>query len=255
MDARAHGLTLNPSVAARDPGFVAGVRRAADEVVPSKIGEAHGRAAAGEIGRRGDEETPRALELSGDETRIRKVADSERKVGPFGDQILVAIGHHQIDLEQRMPGEERREQRHDAPDAIFGRQGDAQHAGEAVGAARRALRLVDREQGVARPGKQRLAGVGGGDLPGGSDQKLDAQSALERRDSARHGGLGEAEFARGLGEASALHRPHEQGELLQPIIHTGNCIYHMVPAQYPSLGASLSSRPSNLPTQSGRRGE
>ena len=45
-DAGAQRLTLDPSVAARDPGLVAGVDRTADEVVPGKIGEAHGRAAA-----------------------------------------------------------------------------------------------------------------------------------------------------------------------------------------------------------------
>ena len=182
--------------------------------MPGKVGEAHGRAAAGEIGRRGDEQTPCALELPRDEARIRKVADSERKVGPFGDQILVTIRHHEIDLEQRMLVEERRKQRNDAPDAIFGRQGDAQQSGETIGAARRALGVVDREQGVARASEQRLARVGGGDLPGGADEKLDPQPALERRDGARHRRLGQPEFASGLGEASALDRAHEQGELL-----------------------------------------
>src|SRR4029077_4241987 len=98
-------LALAPRVAARDPGLVAAsVGRTADEVVASKVGEARGRAATGEIGRRGDEEAPGALELSGDEARIRQVADSERKVGPFGDQVLVAVRHHEIDPEQRMPG-------------------------------------------------------------------------------------------------------------------------------------------------------
>ena len=148
-----------------------------------------------------------------------QVANAQRKVGAFGDQILVAIRHHEIDLEQRMLGGKRRKQRHDAPDAVTRRQGDAQHAGKMVGAARRALRLVDREQGVARASKQRLARVGGGDLPGRAHEKLDAQAMLERRDGARHRGLSEAEFARGLGEASALDRADEQGELLEPIIH------------------------------------
>ena len=141
-----------------------------------------------------------------------------------------------------MPGEERRKQRHNAPDAIFRRQGDAQHSGETVGAARRAFRVVDREQRVARPGKQRFASVGGGDLAGGADQELDPQSALERRDGARHGRLGEAEFARGLGEASAFDRPHEQGELQQPIIHTAIAYIISPVAQYPSPHALLSSR-------------
>ena len=93
----------------RDPRLVSRVGRAADEVVPSKVGEAHGRAAMGEIGRRGDEEAPGGFEPSGDKARIRKVADPERKVGPFGDQILVAIRHHEIDLEQRMLGRRTRE--------------------------------------------------------------------------------------------------------------------------------------------------
>ena len=134
-----------------------------------------------------------------------------------------------------MPGEERRQQRHDAPDAVFGRQGDAQHAGETVGAARRALRLLDREQGVAGASEQRFARVGGGDLPGGADEELDAQSPLERRDGPRHRGLGEAEFARGLGKASALDRAYEQGELLQPIIHTVDEYIISLLAQYLSL--------------------
>ena len=143
-----------------------------------------------------------------------------------------------------MPGEERRQQRHDAPDAIFGRQGDAQHAGKTIGAARRALRLVDREQGVAGASEQRLAGVGGGNLPGGADEELDAQAALERRDGARHRGLGETEFARGLGEASALDRAYEQGELLQPIIHAGDEYIISLLALYLSPPALLTSWPS-----------
>ena len=139
-----------------------------------------------------------------------------------------------------MPVEKRRKQRHDAPDGIFRRQCDAQHAGQAVGAARRAFRVVDREQRVARAAEQRLAGVGGRDLSGGADEKLDAQSALERRDGARYGGLGEAKFAGGLGEASAFDRPHEQGKLEQPIIHAVAAYMILDAAQYPSLHALLS---------------
>ena len=207
----------------------------ADDVMPCEVGEIRGRAAASEIGRRCDEQAPRALELSGDEARIRQIADSERKVRAFGDQILVAVGHHEIDLEQRMLGDKRRKQRHDAPDAIARRQSDAQHAGETVGAARRAFRLVDREQGVAGASEQRFARVGGRDLPGGADKELDPQATLERRDGARHRGLGEAEFARGLGKASALDRAHEQGELVQAIIHTISEYIISLAAQYLSL--------------------
>ena len=162
------------------------------------------------------------FEFSGDKARIREVAEAQRKVRPFRDQILVAIRHHEIDLEQRMPREEGRKERHDAPYAIFRGQGDAQHAGKVISAARRALRLVDRKQGVTGASEQRFARVRGRDLPGRADQQLDAQSALERRDGARHRGLGEAEFAGGLREASAFDRAHEQGELLEPIIHTLN---------------------------------
>jgi hypothetical protein len=212
--------------------------------VANEIGKTRGRAASVEIGRRYDEEATCALELSGDEARIRKVANSQRKVGPFGDQIFVAIRHHEIDLEQRMPGEERRQQRHDPTHAIFGRQGDAKQAGEVIRAARRALRLLDREQGVAGASEQRLACVGGGNLPGGADEELDAQSPFERRDGPRHRGLGETEFARGLGEASALDRTHEQGELLQPVIHAGDEYIISLLARYLSPPALPTSWPS-----------
>ena len=154
--------------------------------MPGKVGKARRRATAGEIRGRGDEEALRALKLPRDEARIWQVADPERKVCSLGDQILVAVRHHQIDLEQRVLGKERRKQRHDAPYAVFRRQGDAEHSREMVGAARRALRLVDREQGVASASEQRFARVGGGDLPRGADEKLDPQAALERRDGARH---------------------------------------------------------------------
>ena len=183
-----------------------------------------------------------ALELSGDEARIRQVANSEREIGAFGDQILIAVRHHQIDLEKRMPGEESRKQRHDAPGAVARRQCHPQHPGQTIGAARRAFRVVDREEGVARPSQQRLASVGGRDLPGGADQKLDRQSALERRHGARHGRLGQAEFAGRFGEASALDHPHEQRQLLQSIIHAP-IEYIISPAeQYPSPFALPNSR-------------
>ena len=51
------------------------------------------------------------------------------------------------------------------------------------------------------------------------------------------------EFARGFGEASALNRPHKQGELQQPIIHTSVAYIISSFAQYPSRHALLSSRP------------
>ena len=209
MDAGADRLTLDPTVAAPDPRLLPGIGWTADEVVPSEVGEARRRAAAGKIRRRGDEETPCALEFSGDEARIRQFANPQRQVGAFGDQILVPVRHHEIDLEERMAGEERRQQRHDPPGAVARRQRHAQHAGETVGAARCVLRVVDRKQGVARTGQQRLAGLGGRDLPGGPDQKLDPEAPLERCDCARDGRLGQAELAGGPGEAAALHRPHE----------------------------------------------
>ena len=162
----------------------------------------------------------RRLKLSGYEARIREVANSERKICPLSDQILVAIRHHEIDLEQRMSGEECRQQRHDPTHAVFGRQGDAQHTGETVGAARRALRVVDCKQGVSRASEQRFPRIGGGNLPGRADEELDSQAALERSDGPRHRRLREAEFARGLGKASALEGAYEQGKLLQTIIHT-----------------------------------
>ena len=178
---RMRGLTskpLDPAVAARDPGLVAGVGRAADEVMTGKVGEALGLAAAGEIGRRGEEQAPRALELSSDKARIRQVANSERKVGALGDQVLVPVRHHEVDLEQRMAGEKSRQQGHDAPGAVARRQRDPEHAAQPIRAARRALGVVDRKEGVAGPAEQRLARIGGRDLPGGADKQLDRQAAL-----------------------------------------------------------------------------
>ena len=140
-----------------------------------------------------------------------------------------------------MPGEERRQQRHNAPHAIFRRQGDAQQAGETVGAARRALRVVDCEQGVSRASEQRFARIGGGNLPGRADEELDSQAALERSDGPRHRRLREAEFARGLGKASALDGAYEQGELLQTIIHTSVKYVISLLAQYLSMSALLTS--------------
>ena len=111
-----------------------------------------------------------------------QVPDPEREVGPFGDQVLVAVRHHQIDLQERMPGQERRQQRDDLPGAVARRKGDPQDARQAVGPARRVLGVVDGEEGLARPPQQGFAGVGRRHLPRGADQKLDAEPALERRD-------------------------------------------------------------------------
>ncbi len=199
-----------------------------------KVGEAPGLAAAGEIGRRGEEQAPRALELSSDKARIRQIANPERKVGALGDQVLVPVRHHEVDLEQRMAGEKSRQQGHDAPGAVARRQRDPEHAAQPVGAARRAFRVVDRKQGVARPAEQCLARIGGRDLPGGADKELDRQAALERRDGSRYRRLGQAEFASHLREASALDHPHEQRQLLKTIIHTQIKYIISNSAQYPS---------------------
>ena len=117
--------------------------------------------------------------------------------------------------------------------AVARRQRDPEHAAQTVGAARRAFRVVDRKQGIAGQAEQRLARIGGRDLSGGADKQLDRQAALERRDGSRYGRLGQAEFAGHLREASALDHPHEQRQLLQPIIHTQPKYIISNSAQYP----------------------
>ena len=208
-DARAHGSrSTRPS------------RRATQVSSPASIGppmrscaarsaRLPGFAATGEIGGRGEEKAARAFELSRDKARIRQIAYPQREIGALGDQILVPVGHQEVDLEQRMPGEKSRQQRHDAPGAVARRQRDPEHAAQAVGAARRALRVVDRKQRLARLAEQRLAGVVAETCRVVRTRSLTARRPLERRDRSGYGGLRQAEFAGHLREASALDHPHE----------------------------------------------
>jgi hypothetical protein len=98
------------------------------QIMLRKIAEAFWPAPAREIGWGGDEETPRAFELARHEVRIRLLADPKRKLGAFGDEIFLAIRHHQIDLQLQMPVEKRGQKRRNPPRAICRRQRDAQDA-------------------------------------------------------------------------------------------------------------------------------
>jgi hypothetical protein len=173
-DARLDGHDLGPAVPARGPAALA--RRggtAADQIVLRKIGEALRRAPAREIGRGGDEETPRAFELARHEARIRLLADPQRKLGAFGDEIFVAIRHHQIDRQLWMPIEKGGEKRRDPPRAICRRQRDAQGPRNPLSAARRVLGVLDGGERVSSPCEQRFAGVCGGELPRRPRDELD----------------------------------------------------------------------------------
>ena len=146
-------MTLDPSVAAQSRSRRP-AQRAADEVVPARSAKLSGAPWRARYDGAAMNRRLRAFQLAGDEARIRQIADPERKIGALGDEILVAVRHHQIDLEQRLQREERRQQRNDLPHAIGRRQSDAQYSRQPVRAARRALGVVDRGQGVARAGKQ-----------------------------------------------------------------------------------------------------
>ena len=144
----------------------------------AKIGEALRRAPAREIGRGGDEETPRAFELARHEARIRLLADPQRKLGAFGDEIFVAIRHHQIDRQLWMPIEKGGEKRRDPPRAIGRRQRDAQGPRNPLSAAGRVLGILDGGERVSSPCEQRFAGVCGGELPRRPRDELDPQPFL-----------------------------------------------------------------------------
>ena len=136
-----------------------------------------------------------------------------------------------------MAVEEGGQQGNDPPRAVSGRQGDAQDAGQPVGAAGGVLRVVDRRERFAGAFEQRLARRGQRNLPGRPGDELDAEAALERRDRARGGGLRQAEGARRLREISGLDGPDEQGELLQPVIHSDSEYIKCGNARYAPISA------------------
>ena len=111
-----------------------------------------------------------ACGLPFDRDPLRLLADPERKLGTFSDEIFVAIRHDQIDLQAGVLIEKGGEKRRDPPCAIGRRQRDA------------------------GPREQRVAGVCGGELPRRPRDELDPQPLLQRGDRARGGGLGQPEL-------------------------------------------------------------
>ena len=208
------------AAAAGDPGLAV-FGGTDDQRVAGELFEGPRRSPSLKVGRGGDEQPPRGLQPPNDKTRIRDFADPDGEVGALRDEILEAIRHHQLDLQKRMAVEETRKHGGDPQCAVSRRQRDLQHAAQSIGAAGGVLRTLGRRQRLARPGEQRLAGVGQRDTAGRAHQQFDAEAILQRRDRARRRRLAQAQLPRGLRKAPGLDRADEDGELLQTIIHAG----------------------------------
>src|SRR5208282_6653263 len=114
--------------ALESPEFANGVGRAAEAIVIREIRDRDGNAAAIEVFWRGDDDPGGARELAGQERRIGLIAEAKREIRALGDEVLVAVGHHELDFERRTQRQKAGEMRNDLPHAKGGRQADAQNA-------------------------------------------------------------------------------------------------------------------------------
>ena len=73
---------------------------------------------------------------------------------------------------------------------------------------------------AARPGQHPISRRGGHDFPAGATQQAHPELPLERREPARHGGLGHPELRRRTGEAAMVDDRDEAPHVPQFHIHT-----------------------------------
>ena len=167
-----------------------------------------------------------------------QLADPDREIDPFLDQVDERVGHAEIDPERRIAGQELGQGRGDVQAAERHRRAQAEHA------ARLGLELRDREPGVVDLGQDPLAalvieppGLGQAELARGAVEQAHAELVLERADAARHRRGRQAQTARGRGEAAAFDHLGEQA-------HAGEGV-HLEPPYF-ALDAQILNSMSRL---------
>lgn len=192
-------------------------------VVTIEIGDALRGTATGDIVGRGDKAHRPVLDLAGNKATVRQLTHADGEIEAFGNQVDVAVGNVELDLDLGMERAEPAELRRQAEVPVCGRHAEADAAGDLAAAAlNRALGVVDGREGGARLVEKMLSVVGETDAPRGAAQELAAEPRFKPRDGAADDG-GCRTKGDGAGRQRAVlgHR-HEHFDIGEVIETTGH---------------------------------
>lgn len=188
------------------------MREIGDEqaVVPQQVRRRLRHAAPREIGRAGADDAPHLRDLARHQRAVGELAAAHGHVDILRDQIDLAVGHAELDLDARVARQEIRQELRDLV-ASDGRSGVDPDEPLQAPAGRRHLGFggLDRRENLPAAPEVRLALDGQRDAPGGAGEKLDAEPLLDPRHDLRDRGRRQAEVVRRGGEAALFRHPHE----------------------------------------------
>ena len=173
-------------------------------------------AAAGEVGRGGEELHVGGQDAAGDQGRVvdlRRGADGG--VEALLDEVVGADGEVDLDVDQGVAGDEADQQLAEEPVAGVRGGGDAEGAMGLVVGVEGLGRVAQAGDVGRRPVVEGPAGLGEGDLARRALEEARVDRLFQAGDGAAQRGLGHAPLPRGLGEGSRLHDVHEDGDLVE----------------------------------------
>ena len=186
---------------------------------PARSAGVLGAPRARKIGGGGDQHALQRHEFSRAEDGVLEVAEPDRDIGAFGDQILPRIDHRHLDPKQRMQAEKFWKPRNDLARTVHDRDREPDGAPQRVQPARCILGILDVGQYFASAVEEQRAGVGDRDAAGGAQEQRHAEPRLQIADDARYRWLRQPEFAPRARKAAALRRAHENRQFLHPVTH------------------------------------
>ncbi len=192
-----------------------------DAVVVQQFIRRLGRAVALQIGGRGDDQAPVLDEAVNDQRGIRQAAVKDADVGTGVDDVHLAVGQEQFDLDTRMALEEFREQRRDLVVAEGDHRDDAQRPAQfGLGLRDGRLGLLDLLDDGTAAAVVVLALDGQVELPGGAVEQPHAEPFLQPRDQLAHRRRGQVHGPPGRRESAFLDHRDENGHFPRSF-HTG----------------------------------
>ena len=204
-------MAEEPLVTGRDRG-------ALDHVVPGQVRRRGGAGACREIGGGTHQYAARCTDTTGHQASVRQVPDAHGDVYAFVHQVEHTVGQDELPHDRGVARQERAHDRRHAHPAEHQRRGDHEAAGglESRG-LRGALGFVHVLEDARGALEVARTGVRQADPAGGALQQANAQPLFERRDEARGGRGGDAQLARGGGEAVQLGHGDEGAHRVQAV--------------------------------------
>jgi len=202
----------------KGPGRPAGAPRVDDRLMAAQLAGGRGRAMALKIGRRRHDNATALGDTARGHVGIRHRPHAQRHIDALVDQVHMSIVEHQLDLEVRVFGEERRQFGNDVEPPEADRRRHTKLAGETAGAAARGQHgLVGFLDRPLRPLIENAASLGRDHAARRTQQQTDSQPVLKLDDSLRNGRLSDTLRPRHRRKRAGVDDTHEELQSRKPV--------------------------------------